>query len=75
VTVHFYWRFHFMDNDEFMTEQNQTFITGNIATGKAGAGVPGEDAQAPVDEEKNVQELNSNVPQREANGEAINEAK
>lgn len=55
LTVHFYWRFHFMDNDEFMTEQNQTFITGNIGTGKGGAGIPGEDSQAPDDEEKNVQ--------------------
>ena len=63
-----------MDNDEFMTEQNQTFITGNIGTGKAGAGVLGEDAQAPVDEEKNVQELNAGIPQRGVNGESINEA-
>jgi hypothetical protein len=74
LTVHFYWRLHFMDSDEFMTEQNQTFITRNIGTGKAGAGIPGKDGQALVDEEKNAQELNVHVPQREVNGEAVNEA-
>ena len=58
LTAHFYWRYHFMDNDEFMTEQNQTFITDGTGTGQAGAGedVPQipepQEAQGPVDEEK-----------------------
>ena len=41
-----------MDSDEFMTEQNQTFITGGTATGQVGAG-----EERPADEEQAASEV------------------
>ena len=57
LTVHFYWKYHYMDDDEFMTEQNQTFITGGAGTGQAGAGQEEvQEQQGPPDEEHAVRE-------------------
>jgi dipeptide/tripeptide permease len=73
LTAHFYWRYHFMDSDEFMTEQNQTFVTGGTATGQVGAGeerpgdeeaVRDEKTASELPEQKTASELPSELPEQ-----------